>query len=1032
MKNRPADIFISGDLALSKVQALELVFSNTVEMFMLVGKDLKVIMANELTRNTIFQNLAIEVTEGTHVFDLIPAEKHEELGKVYENVFRGEELSFESVVQKNNSIIYFESVFKPARNYNGEIVAALVTTKNITKLKKDQVVLKEIEERWRFALEGGNQGVWDWNVQTGDIFFSDSYKKLYGYAHDDLKGRIEEWETMIHPDDRERMSKAINDHIAGSDPYYESTYRVKTKEGNYKWILGRGMLIRNEEGKPLRMIGTHTDITKQVTAEQTYKLLFYSNPLPMWTHDLESLRFLTVNDAAINHYGYSKEEFLSMTIKDIRGKRDTNNLPELVEKTKALGQLKHMARHLKKNGEIITVELTTHKLQDSDTVLVVAQDITAKIKAEEELRKSNERFILASRATSDAIYDWDIVSDKVYWGEGLQTLFGLNPKEVPISIWEDLIHPADSKRIQHSIQSSLQHPKRTFWKEEYRFKKPDGSYSYVLDRGFIIRDKDQKAIRMIGSMQDITERKYTERILSLERSVFELSNKTDVDFKQLAQKLLTGFEEIHSDAYTSILLLKDDNTIESLVAPRLSEDYSKTINGLRIGPDAGSCGTAMWLKETVIVEDISTHTLWKNYKQLALKFDLHSCWSLPIIHTSGKVMGSFAVYYKQVKGPSPVELNTLERIRNILRILMEYHWSLDEIKKANERFDIIMKATHDLIWDWNLEANVIYRDALGLQKVYGVADNKTIETIEQWFLHIHPDDLERVEKAVTEVLQAKDQNTFDVEYRFKRDDGSYSFVYDRAMIIRNEKGKPIRMIGAAQNITERKQLEEELLRNELEKQKAINQATVDSQEMERTEIGKELHDNVNQILTTTKLYLDLALSNSELKNELIEKSSRNIISVINEIRQLSRSLMDPTIGDLGLIDSVNDLIENINLTRRLHVSLIADRKLESLLDKNHKLTIFRILQEALNNAMKHAKATTVLICFELHGNNIEVDIKDDGIGFNPSSVKMGAGLKNIQNRIYLVNGTYTIESAPKEGCRITINFPINNNNQNSE
>ena len=231
-------------------------------------------------------------------------------------------------------------------------------------------------------------------------------------------------------------------------------------------------------------------------------------------------------------------------------------------------------------------------------------------------------------------------------------------------------------------------------------------------------------------------------------------------------------------------------------------------------------------------------------------------------------------------------------------------------------------------------------------------------------------------------------------------------------------------MGAAQNITERKNLEEELLRNELDKQKAINQATVDSQEQERSEIGKELHDNVNQILTTTKLYLDLASSNEGLKDELIKKSSKNIITVINEIRQLSRSLMDPTIGDLGLIDSINDLIESINLTGKMYVNLDADRKLETVLSNNHQLTVFRILQEALNNSIKYANAKTVDINFKQRGASAELIIKDDGMGFEPSGVKMGAGLKNIQNRVYLMNGTYQMVSAPNQGCKIIINFPI--------
>ena len=182
---------------------------------------------------------------------------------------------------------------------------------------------------------------------------------------------------------------------------------------------------------------------------------------------------------------------------------------------------------------------------------------------------------------------------------------------------------------------------------------------------------------------------------------------------------------------------------------------------------------------------------------------------------------------------------------------------------------------------------------------------------------------------------------------------------------------------------------------------------------------------MNQVLTTTKLYLDLAQSSPELKDEMIQKSSRNILNVINEIRQLSRSLMDPAIGDLGLVDSIKDLTENINLTRKVEANLNIDEELEGLLDKNHKLTIFRIIQETTNNALKHAKATTVHISLVKVRNNIQITIEDNGVGFDLHSVKKGGGLKNIRNRAYLLNGTYTIDTAPGKGCRIIIKFPIN-------
>ena len=1024
MKNHPADPDNDHYYSVPNGEVLDIILNNLDEVFLLVNKELQIVHVTESTKESVRKYWGIEINNQTSILDLVARERWPFMIKLYEDVFDG--IERETVVQLPvpDKTMIFETHFKPAKNSKGEIIGAVIMAKDVTTKKNAENILKETEERWRFALEGGNQGVWDWNVQTGEIFFSDSYKRLYGYGPGDLNGRIEEWENMIHPDDKEKMSSAVDEHLSGNDPYYESTYRVKTKDGNYKWVLGRGMLIRDEDGKPARMIGTHTDITKQVTTEQSYKLLFYSNPLPMWTYDLETLRFLTVNDKAIIHYGYSNEEFLSMTIKDIRPEEDVDALMEWVEKRKTLGHLKRTCQHLKKNGEMITVELSTHKLDDSNAVLVVAQDITSKINAEAELKKSNERFLLASRATSDAMYDWNIVANEVYWGEGLQTLFGFNSKEVSVSRWKHLIHPDDQKRVREGVQSALQQPKKELWEAEYRFAKADGSFSYVLDRGFIIRDENRNPMRIIGSIQDISDRKYSEQILSLERSVFELSNKTDVDLKYLVETLLLGFEKIHEDAFSSLILLRDDDTIEPFVAPRLPVEYTSKLYGLKIGPEEGSCGSAMWRKQTIIVEDISSHPFWEKYKELALSFELQSCWSLPIIHTSGMVMGSFAVYYKKIKAPSFIELNTLERIRNIIRILMEYHWSLKEIKKANEQFDIVMRATHDMIWDWDLQTNIIYRSRLGLEKVYGVKDNKPIERIEQLLSRIHEEDAGKVRSIVDNILQAKKGNTFEVEYRFKRDDGTYSYVYDRGMILRNNDGKPLRLIGAAQDITERKHLEEELLRNELEKQKAINQATIDSQEQERSEIGKELHDNVNQILTTTKLYLDLALTNKELKDDLIVKSNKNIISVINEIRQLSRSLMDPTIGDLGLIDSINDLIENINLTRRLRVSLVADRKLEPLLCKNYKLTVFRIIQEALNNAIKHARATTVEIVFKLFGDNLMVTIKDDGIGFDLATAKLGAGLKNIQNRVYLVNGTYTIQTSPGSGCKIIINIPI--------
>ncbi|MFL5789641.1 MAG: PAS domain-containing protein, partial [Flavisolibacter sp.] len=812
------------------------------------------------------------------------------------------------------------------------------------------------------------------------------------------------------------------------EPLFESTYRIKDKSGNFKWVLARGMIIsRDSSGKPLRMIGTHTDITNQVIAEDNYKLLFYNNPLPMWTYDAATLKFKDVNDAAIRNYGYSREEFLSMTIKDIRPLEYLPDLMDALQNRISYKTYLETWSHQKKNGELIQCEISTYLLEKDNekTILVLANDITEKLKAQNELIKSNTRFSYAAKAASEALWEWDIQAGTVYFSDAYTEILGWQISEKrTFEEWHDFIHPKERKEIIDGFYSSLKDPAIDIWTKEYRYKKSDGSYAHVLDKAFIIRSSNGNAIKVIGAMQDITERKYNEKLLSLERSIFELSTHPEIDFKTIVDSLLKGIEDIFYDSFTSVIILKDDGTIFPLSSTGLPESFFHSLKGLKPVKE-GSCGTAICTKQTVISENIESDPLWKNCKDLPLQYGLKACWSLPIISSANNVFGTLAMYFKSVKSPTPIELNILERIRNILRIVMEHYWSLNEIKVAKERFDIMMKATHDLIWDWNIDTNTIYRNAIGLKKVYGVENNESIETIEKWLPHIHPQDLERVSKVLKEITSSFTQDTFDVEYRFKKDDGTYSHVYDRGIIVRDGSGKPIRMIGAAQDITERKHLEQELLKNELERQKAINQATVDTQENERSEIGKELHDNVNQVLTTTKLYLDLALSNPELKDELIQKSTKNIIGVINEIRQLSRSLMDPSIGDLGLIDSINDLIDNINLTRKLHVKLLADKKIETLLNKNQKLTVFRIIQEALNNAIKHAKASTVSIQFNVAIKYLEIVIEDDGVGFHPELIKKGAGLKNIQNRIYLINGSHSILSAPEQGCKILINFPIN-------
>jgi PAS domain S-box-containing protein len=924
---------------------------------------------------------------------------------------------------------------------------------------------------------------------------------------------------------------------------------------------------RNEKGDVVAVIMTSTDVTEKKLAEDKlkesekhYRFLFENNPQPAWVYDLETLRFVQVNQAAINCYGYSAEEFMSMTIADIRPADEIPMLQNEIAKNIDHNDPKGRTwKHFKRNGQLMEVEIhsTGFDYNGRKARLVMINDVTAKMEAEISLKKSNERYRLATRASFDAIWDADVINDTINWGEGFETLFGyeVGEERVPGSTWTDHIHPDDKPRVLDKYYATIHDDQQMMWRDEYRYfradgsisfvidrcviirdeegrpvrvvgamqditdlklkeqelivindrfrlatkatsdiiwdwdienntiswaenfttllghplpanstlplefcvehfhpddrervhkslvdaiknrfkntwddefryRRADGSYAAVIDKGYILRDADGTALRMIGAMHDNSDEKYNQDLLALELKIFETGSTPGIPFHEVVDSLLKRIEGIHNDMKCSVLLLNEDKTIRTLSAPSLPTAYVQLIDGLPIGQQSGSCGTAMWRKEPVIVSDIDTDPLWSPYRQAAMQFGLKACWSVPIIHSNGTVMGSFAIYYNHIKLPTEKEWTTILRIRNLIKLLLENYLSFEQLRQSNERFDIVTKATHDLIWDWNLETNELYRDPKGLAKVYGYSSNDPIRHIHDWLEQIHPEDIQNVQDGLVRILNACEENVFDLEYRFRRQDGHYAYIYDRGYILRNSEGKAYRMIGAAQDITERKKLEQELLNQELSKQKAISQATINTQERERSEIGKELHDNVNQVLTTTKLYLDLAATNPELKDELISKSSKNIINAISEIRLLSRSLMLPSLGDLGLIDSIQDLVEDVNATKKISAVFIHEDFDESGLSENQKLMMFRIVQEALNNIIRHAEATESFIKMSKIEDQIRLSIKDDGKGFNPSTVKKGAGLNNIRNRVYLSNGNLSIHSHPGLGSTLVIDLPF--------
>ena len=232
------------------------------------------------------------------------------------------------------------------------------------------------------------------------------------------------------------------------------------------------------------------------------------------------------------------------------------------------------------------------------------------------------------------------------------------------------------------------------------------------------------------------------------------------------------------------------------------------------------------------------------------------------------------------------------------------------------------------------------------------------------------------------------------------------------------------VMAIAQNVTDKLELERKLEDERNARHQQLTEAIISAQETERAEIGRELHDNVNQILGASSLYLDAAKqSSASKKNELIGKSSDYILEAIEEIRKLSKSLLSPLQRLQTLEAAISRLAEDIMIVHNFSIKIEAEGFETANFNDKFKLNIFRIVQEQLNNIIKHANSNNITIALSSTAYRTRIEITDDGQGFDTSLQRNGVGLSNIQSRTQLYKGTMNIVSSPGKGCRLTVDFP---------
>lgn len=489
-------------------------------------------------------------------------------------------------------------------------------------------------------------------------------------------------------------------------------------------------------------------------------------------------------------------------------------------------------------------------------------------------------------------------------------------------------------------------------------------------------------------------------------------------------------------------------------------------------------------------------------------------------------------------------------LEKTIRYSIERKKTLLELRFSNERYEFVSKATNDLVWDWDVLNNKVYRNEEQFVKMLKLPAELRNEGNEFWNSRIHPDEGDLKKKILGGFESDKSTTHFEEEYRFLRGDGEYIYVIDKGYAVRNEQGQVIRIIGSLQDVTESKKAGEQLreseekyrlffnsipasifiwslddfsilevneiaaenygysrkdflkmsmmdirkpedhkafagfaneakkmcftsasrlwkhvnkdgdemymqivsnkieynnrsavmaiasnvtekikLERKLEEERQnmeyeITRAVIVAQEKEREEIGRELHDNVNQILASSRLYLGLVKEKDVEYRSFIEESDILIHNAIQEIRHLSHALIPPAMLDADLEKSINSLINIVQEGSGIIVSkevCIVDK---NIMSEQLKLTIYRILQEQVNNILKYAKASTMEIQLLQCNSRILLRVRDNGIGFDPQQKTEGVGLMNIRTRAALQKGEVKMITSHGKGCELFVEFKL--------
>lgn len=749
-----------------KTKLLENIVSRIRDGFFSLDNDRRFTYVNDFA--AVLMESVPEDLLGKHIWTEIPDAVQSPAFKFIEGVFTN---------QEPGSIEFYYPPYNKwfAAHVYPSLTGVSVFFRDISEIKKAEEDIRRSSERFDLISRTTNDAIWEWNLETGEMWGNEMHQELYGLTINDPVPDEKEWEDRLHPDDRDALIKKQEETLASDSNVFITEYRFRTNKYGYRVIYDRCYIVRNEKGEATRILGSMMDITDRKEAleklkqsEERYRTLVENAVEALVVLDAESGKFVSVSESAADFFKLSKNELLEIGPVDLSpdfqsdGRRSEDSAKEKI--TKALAGEKPSFEWLHKdaNGNLIQCEVRLVRLPSENNLLVRGSiiDISERKRIEQAIIDSEETRRLIMNSALDGIVCINTTGEITVWTPQAEKIFGWTEQEALGKQLTDTIIPERYREAHKKGMALYQEtghgPILNKLIEISAINKSGIEFPVELS---VIPVKRRDSEFLCAFIRNITDRKKAEAALkeSEEKIRHILSSSAD-DFYVIDKNYSVTLINATARKNLKDLWKQEVKTgtyiLDIFPAERknfIKENYDRVFKGDRV--------------EYEFTNEINGKPFWRRVSYS------------PVRDETGEITGAF--------------ISTTD--------ITEKRKAEEDIMKTNARFQVVSKATSDIVWDLNLADNKLWwNDNYYLN--LGYTKRKELVDLQDWFDHIHPDDLERVKTQFLAAING-DASSWRDEYRYRKADGLYLNILDRGYIMRGDENKPYRMIGSMIDMT---------------------------------------------------------------------------------------------------------------------------------------------------------------------------------------------------------------------------------------